>query len=160
MLRWLLLLVAMAASLGLPPLAHGQAGAREPRLALVIANGNYRGFDRLSATFDDGERISAALSATGFFDGSGSGAVRTRRDLQRRRAAPPMRRCGTEWRSLGQLLRPVEGVDEDAERVLAQGVGGARWPDHDRQDRRPALGGGEAAVLIPALGPGDAKAVG
>ncbi|WAC23733.1 SUMF1/EgtB/PvdO family nonheme iron enzyme [Blastomonas sp. SL216] len=77
----LLLLVALAASLGLSPVAHGQAGAREPRLALVIANGNYRGFDRLSATFDDGERISAALSATGFVDGSGSGAVRTRRDL-------------------------------------------------------------------------------
>lgn len=81
MLRMLLLLVALAASLGLSPVAHGQAGAREPRLALVIANGNYRGFDRLSATFDDGERISAALSATGFVDGSGSGAVRTRRDL-------------------------------------------------------------------------------
>ncbi len=81
MLRMLLLLVALASSLGLSPVAHGQAGAREPRLALVIANGNYRGFDRLSATFDDGERISAALSATGFVDGSGSGAVRTRRDL-------------------------------------------------------------------------------
>lgn len=81
MVRMLLLLVALAASLGLSPVAHGQAGAREPRLALVIANGNYRGFDRLSATFDDGERISAALSATGFVDGSGSGAVRTRRDL-------------------------------------------------------------------------------
>ncbi len=81
MLRMLLLLVALAASLGLSPVAHGQAGAREPRLALVIANGNYRGFDRLSATFDDGERISAALSATGFVDGAGSGAVRTRRDL-------------------------------------------------------------------------------
>jgi formylglycine-generating enzyme required for sulfatase activity len=81
MLRFVLLLVAMAASLGLSPTAHGQAGAREPRLALVIANGTYRGFDRLSATFDDGERISAALTATGFVDGSGNGAVRTRRDL-------------------------------------------------------------------------------
>ena len=81
MLRFVLLLVAMAASLGLSPMAHGQAGAREPRLALVIANGTYRGFDRLSATFDDGERISAALTATGFVDGSGTGAVHTRRDL-------------------------------------------------------------------------------
>ncbi len=81
MLRLVLLLAMLIASLGLSPTAHGQAGAREPRLALVIANGNYRGFDRLSATFDDGERISAALTATGFVDGSGSGAVRTRRDL-------------------------------------------------------------------------------
>lgn len=81
MLRFVLLLAVLVASLGLSPVAHGQAGAREPRLALVIANGNYRGFDRLSATFDDGERISAALTATGFVDGSGTGAVRTRRDL-------------------------------------------------------------------------------
>ena len=81
MLRFVLLLAALVAGLGLSPMAHGQAGAREPRLALVIANGTYRGFDRLSATFDDGERISAALTATGFVDGSGNGAVRTRRDL-------------------------------------------------------------------------------
>jgi formylglycine-generating enzyme required for sulfatase activity len=81
LLRLVLLLVLFAASLATSSVASSQGQPGEPRLALVIANGNYRGFDRLSATFDDGERISAALSATGFVDGSGRGTVRTRRDL-------------------------------------------------------------------------------
>jgi formylglycine-generating enzyme required for sulfatase activity len=63
----------------------GPAGAqpqpREARLALVITNGAYRGFDRLNATYGDGEKVAAALSETGFVDASGTGAVRARRDL-------------------------------------------------------------------------------
>lgn len=81
MLRLAMLLAAMLVSLVLSPLVHGQGPSREPRLALVIANGNYRGFDRLAATSTDGDRIAAALNATGFVDAAGSGAVRTRRDL-------------------------------------------------------------------------------
>ncbi|OHC92220.1 MAG: hypothetical protein A2792_09230 [Sphingomonadales bacterium RIFCSPHIGHO2_01_FULL_65_20] len=81
LLRLVPLLVLLVASLATSSVASGQSQSHEPRLALVIANGNYRGFDRLSATFEDGERISAALVATGFVDGSGTGAVRTRRDL-------------------------------------------------------------------------------
>ncbi|MDK2755951.1 MAG: caspase family protein [Blastomonas fulva] len=84
MLRLVPLLALALASFGAwlmsAPDAFGQSQAREPRLALVIANGNYRGFDRLQATFGDGERIAAALSGTGFVD-PGGGAVRTRRDL-------------------------------------------------------------------------------
>jgi formylglycine-generating enzyme required for sulfatase activity len=84
-LRPLLLLAVLLAgfvgSLLASPVAIGQSQSPEPRLALVIANGNYRGFDRLRATFDDGERIAAALNGTGFVDASGRGTVRTRRDL-------------------------------------------------------------------------------
>jgi formylglycine-generating enzyme required for sulfatase activity len=57
------------------------ANAKEPRLALVIANGQYQNFDRLSATYQDGDTVAAALSKVGFVDASGSGAVRARRDL-------------------------------------------------------------------------------
>ncbi len=53
----------------------------EARLALVIANGEYRAFDRLSETDDDGERIAKALSATGFSDAVGKGQVQVRRNL-------------------------------------------------------------------------------
>lgn len=54
---------------------------REVRLALVIANGDYAGFDRLAQTAGDGTTIAAALTATGFADASGSGDVRVRRNL-------------------------------------------------------------------------------
>lgn len=81
MLRLAYLLAICMASLVSSSMAFGQSQPREPRLALVIANGSYRGFDRLSATFDDGDRIAAALSGTGFVDASGNGVVRTRRDL-------------------------------------------------------------------------------
>lgn len=57
------------------------AQRREPRLALVIANGAYSSFDKLSATYTDGDTIAKALSGVGFIDASGSGAVRPRRDL-------------------------------------------------------------------------------
>lgn len=57
------------------------AAAKEPRLALVVANGAYQNFDPLSATYGDGDTIAAALSKTGFVDASGEGAVRARRDL-------------------------------------------------------------------------------
>jgi formylglycine-generating enzyme required for sulfatase activity len=62
-----------------PAVAQGPKG--EPRLALVIANGAYRGLDRLSAVYGDGDKVATALSGTGFVDASGEGAVRPRRDL-------------------------------------------------------------------------------
>jgi formylglycine-generating enzyme required for sulfatase activity len=57
------------------------ASAREPRLALVIANGSYQNFDALAKTSADGDRIATALNATGFIDSSGAGPVQVRRDL-------------------------------------------------------------------------------
>jgi formylglycine-generating enzyme required for sulfatase activity len=60
---------------------HALAASKGPRLALVIANGNYAAFDKLAATGVDGERIAGALSATGFVDSAGSGAVQVNRDL-------------------------------------------------------------------------------
>ncbi|MFM9937393.1 MAG: SUMF1/EgtB/PvdO family nonheme iron enzyme [Novosphingobium sp.] len=57
------------------------AAAKGPRLALVIANGNYAAFDKLAVTGVDGERIAAALTGTGFVDSSGAGAVQVSRDL-------------------------------------------------------------------------------
>ncbi len=75
---------AIAIALLLFLLAGGEAAKAaggEPRMALVIANGAYSHFDRLGATYSDGERIGAALTATGFTDASGEGPVRVRRDL-------------------------------------------------------------------------------
>lgn len=59
----------------------GSAFAREARLALVIGNGAYAQFDHLARTGDDGARIAAALTASGFKDASGAGAVTVRHDL-------------------------------------------------------------------------------
>src|SRR5262252_9486500 len=59
-----------------------------------------------------------------------------------------------------ELLRPVDGVDEYAERVLAQVLGIVRGVDHDGEDRGPMLGRREACVFIAALDPSDAEAVG
>jgi formylglycine-generating enzyme required for sulfatase activity len=70
-------ILAVCAAAGLPTFA----AAREPRVALVIANGAYANFDRLDATRIDGERIAGALSATGFVDLSGAGPVQVNRDL-------------------------------------------------------------------------------
>ena len=61
--------------------ASTPAHAREPRLALVVANGNYAAFDHLGATATDGDRVAAALTQAGFRDAAGSGAVVPRRDL-------------------------------------------------------------------------------
>jgi formylglycine-generating enzyme required for sulfatase activity len=59
----------------------GTALAREARLALVIGNGAYAQFDRLAKTGDDGARIAAALTASGFKDATGTGPVSARHDL-------------------------------------------------------------------------------
>lgn len=61
--------------------ARAAGPSEEPRLALVIANGAYRNFDRLGATYADGDKIAAALTTTGFIDAGGAGAVTVRRDL-------------------------------------------------------------------------------
>jgi formylglycine-generating enzyme required for sulfatase activity len=57
------------------------AQKREPRLALVIANGAYASFDKLTATYADGDTIASALTSVGFTDASGSGPVKARRDV-------------------------------------------------------------------------------
>lgn len=79
-----LLLVGLFSVAGVSPTV---AETAEPRLALVIANGNYRGLDRLNATYSDGDKVASALSATGFVDASGAGAVLARRDLDRQALA-------------------------------------------------------------------------
>src|SRR3546814_6376628 len=61
--------------------------------------------------------------------------------------------------SLAEFLRPVEGIDEHAQRVLAQPCGGAWGLDGDGEDRGPARGLGKRAVRIAPLGPGDPKTV-
>lgn len=79
MARALALMIAMlAAWLASPALA-----APEPRLALVIVNGDYRSFDKLAGTYGDGDKIAAALSGVGFVDASGAGPVKAVRDLDR-----------------------------------------------------------------------------
>src|SRR3546814_14428538 len=81
----------------------------------------------------------------------------------RRSAKPELRIYGNTclgWCSLAQLLRPVDGRDEHAQRILAQPLGIARRLNGDGENGRPALRAGELTVLIAALGPGDAKAVG
>ena len=57
--------------------------------------------------------------------------------------------------SLSKLLRPIDGVDVDAERIGPEFLGIAGWLHGDGEDGRPALGRGERAVLIGALDPGD-----
>src|SRR5712664_1681698 len=59
--------------------------------------------------------------------------------------------------SLSQLLRPVDGVDVNSERILPQMIGVVRGLNHDGQNRGPSLGCGERAILVCALDPGDAK---
>src|SRR5229473_6257113 len=61
--------------------------------------------------------------------------------------------------SLSQLLRPVDGVDVNSERILPQTIGVVRSLNHDGQNRGPSLGGGERAILVSALDPGDAKRI-
>src|SRR5829696_5767085 len=58
-----------------------------------------------------------------------------------------------------ELLGPVEGVDVDAERVLAQPLGVGRWLHDNREDGAPTLGRGERIVDIVALGPRHAETV-
>src|SRR3546814_14722826 len=81
----------------------------------------------------------------------------------RRSAKPELRIYGNTclgWCSLAQLLRPVDGRDEHAQRILAQPLGIARRLNGDGENGRPALRAGKLTVLIAALGPGAAKAVG
>src|ERR1700682_1381065 len=73
-----------------------------------------------------------------------------------------MRRSGRNsevWSASAELLRPVDGMNEHAERVLAQSLGFVRGVQHDGEDGGPALGGGEAGVFVVPLDPRDTKAV-
>src|SRR5262249_60738979 len=56
-----------------------------------------------------------------------------------------------------ELLRPVDGVDEYPERILAQSIDVARGVEDDGEDGGPTLGRSQRAVLVAALDPGDAK---
>lgn len=59
---------------------------------------------------------------------------------------------------MSQLLRPVDGVDVDAERILAQPIGVGWRLNRDGKDRSPKCGAGERQLAL--LDPGDAEAVG
>ena len=59
--------------------------------------------------------------------------------------------------SLPQLLRPIDGVDVNSKRILAQAIGIARCLDHNGEDCGPALGCAQASVLVSALNPGDTE---
>jgi hypothetical protein len=61
--------------------------------------------------------------------------------------------------SLPKLLRPVDGIDVNPERVLTQAISISRGLDHDSKDGGPTLGGGKLAVVVAALDPGDPKAL-
>src|SRR3546814_2769387 len=65
--------------------------------------------------------------------------------------ACPTRRS-SERRGI-ELARPGDGVDVEAERVLAEHLGAARRLDDGREDGGPAFGAGEAAALVDLLGP-------
>ena len=79
--RLLFLKLLALIAIGLPSLS---AAADQPqRIALVIANGGYRNFDRLTGTSGDGDKIAKALSGVGFVDASGEGPVLAHRDLDR-----------------------------------------------------------------------------
>src|SRR5215831_20715553 len=60
--------------------------------------------------------------------------------------------------SRAELLRPVDRIDIDAERILAQAIRIARGFDDDGKDRGPALRRGELAAVVAAFGPCDPKA--
>jgi hypothetical protein len=59
--------------------------------------------------------------------------------------------------SLSKLLRPVDGIDVNAKRILAETIGIPGCVDHDGQDCGPTLGRTQAAVLVNALDPGHTK---
>src|SRR5690349_20457381 len=72
--------MGVIASITLMVSGASAAPSREPRIALVVANGDYANFDRLGATAADGQRIAGALGTAGFVDPSG-GALQVNRDL-------------------------------------------------------------------------------
>ena len=74
-----MLILCLAA--GILAASAAYAAPKGPRFALVIANGTYDHFTKLAVTSTDGERMASALTATGFVDASGSGAVQSYRDL-------------------------------------------------------------------------------
>src|SRR6476620_4005729 len=61
--------------------------------------------------------------------------------------------------SLSEFLRPADGIDVNSERILPQTIGVVRSFNHDGQNGTPSLGGGEGAVLVSALDPGDAETI-
>jgi hypothetical protein len=61
--------------------------------------------------------------------------------------------------SLAKLLRPVDGIDVNAERIFAQPVSVTWGFDDNGDDRGPALGRSELTAVISAFGPCDPKAI-
>ena len=66
-----------------------------------------------------------------------------------------MQRCAIA--SLSKLLRPIDGVDVNAKRILPETIRIAGCIDHDGEDRGPTLGHAQAAVLVSTLDPGHAE---
>ena len=62
--------------------------------------------------------------------------------------------------SLSELPGPVDGVDVNAERIFAQTIGVVQGFKSRRSGSRSTLGGGERAILVSALDPGDAERFG
>src|SRR4029453_3811137 len=56
-----------------------------------------------------------------------------------------------------ELLRPVDGMDEYPERILAQPIDVARGIEDDGQDGGPTLGRRQRAVLVSARDPGNTE---
>src|SRR6266849_6090787 len=77
------------------------------------------------------------------------------RPLRPKGAEPAMQPCAIA--SLSKLLRPIDGVDVNAKRILPETVGIAGRVDHDGQDCGPTLSRAQAAVLVNALNPGNTE---
>jgi formylglycine-generating enzyme required for sulfatase activity len=103
------------------------AQKREPRIALVIANGAYASFDKLTATYSDGDTIAAALSGVGFVDSSGSGPVKAHRDLTQ-----------------AQLLAEVAGFKAQLAKAGPQATGMLYFSGHGA-----ALGSFGDVIMLP-----------
>src|SRR3546814_17803564 len=62
------------------------------------------------------------------------------------------------WHIGVEFTAPVDGIDIESERILAQHVGRSGRLDLDGQHRGPARGAGQAAALIFLFGPFDLTA--
>lgn len=76
------------------------AQARELRIALVVANGDYAGFQTLSHTYADGDSVASALASVGFVDSNGA-PVKARRDLTRQDLASALAAFGEKLAMAG-----------------------------------------------------------
>src|SRR5260370_28402392 len=59
--------------------------------------------------------------------------------------------------SLAELLRPIDRIDVDAKRILAQAVSIAGSLDDNGENCGPSFGRCELAVVVAAFGPRNSK---